>query len=480
MLFNSSVFIVFLILVFALYWMLAPKRPVTGRVVLLAASYLFYGWWDWRFLVLIAFSSATDFFIGKWLYQTDLPGKRKMLLFFSLLQNIGILFIFKYLNFFIDSFRELFGMTDPGQWTTLHIILPVGISFYTFQTLSYTLDIYFKRLEPTRSALTFFTFVSFFPQLVAGPIERAVNLIPQFGRTPQFSYDKAASGLKLMLWGFFKKMVIADQLAGWVNLVYGQPDIFSGPVLIITTFAFGYQIYCDFSGYSDIAVGTARLFGIDLMVNFRTPYFAQSVRDFWKRWHISLSSWFRDYLYIPLGGSKTGRARWIFNVMATFTVSGLWHGAAFTFVVWGAAHGILYIAEHLLAPKYNHSGIFRKLSGWIATFILVHLCWIPFRAESWQDFKLIISKLHDWEKFSLQELQTVFLSDGMMNETGRMLLFAMPFFLLVEYACKKMAFEQIFATAGKTIRWSFYYIILLMILFLGVLKSAPEFIYFQF
>jgi alginate O-acetyltransferase complex protein AlgI len=480
MLFNTSVFLIFLILVFTLYWAVAPKRPIAGRVVLLIASYVFYGWWDWRFLILIAFSSGSDFMIGKYLFRTSEPRKRKFLLFLSILQNLGLLFVFKYFNFFIDSFHTLTGNAHPGEWSTLNIILPVGISFYTFQTLSYTLDIYFRKLAPTNSALTFFTFVSFFPQLVAGPIERAANLIPQFKKKPHFSQSMATAGLKLMLWGFFKKMVIADQLAPLVNSVYGQPENFSGAIILLATFAFGFQIYCDFSGYSDIAIGTAQLFGIRLMVNFRTPYFAYSIRNFWQRWHISLSTWFRDYVYIPLGGSKVKSAIWVRNIIITFTVSGLWHGAQLTFVLWGLAHGILYTAERYLSMLIRIPQRLKRITGWIITFVAVNLCWVFFRAENVEMLGVIISKIAKWESDGYDELLNLLITSAHLNETGRMLIFAFPFFLAVEFISVMKPFEKNSFVYQKPVRWSFYYIVLMMILFLGELGAAPEFIYFQF
>lgn len=265
-----------------------------------------------------------------------------------------MLFFFKYFNFFIDSFKTVFAPFAPTeQWNTLNIILPVGISFYTFQTLSYTIDIYNRKTEPTSSALTFFTFVAFFPQLVAGPIERARNLIPQFEKLSPFSYSQSTSGPKLILWGLFKKMVIADQLAEIVNAIYASPENFNGWGIVLATFLFGFQIYCDFSGYSDIAIGTACLFGIELMTNFRTPYFSNSFREFWRRWHISLSTWFRDYVYIPLRGNQNNNLKWARNIIITFLVSGLWHGANVTFLIWGDIHGVLFTVEHFISPIFK-------------------------------------------------------------------------------------------------------------------------------
>lgn len=480
MLFNSATFLVFLIVIFAIYWAVKPQKQELRNAILLISSYVFYGWWDWRFLILIAFSSGSDFVIGRFLYLTKKTKHRRLLLFLSLFQNIGILFVFKYFNFFIDSFLALTGNAQAGEWNSLNIILPVGISFYTFQTLSYTLDIYFGKLKPTQSALTFFTFVSFFPQLVAGPIERAKNLLPQFENHLHFSSSKAASGLKLMLWGFFKKMVIADQLAGWVNVVYGQPENYSGMVILLATFAFGYQIYSDFSGYSDIAIGTARLFGIDLMINFKTPYFASSIRNFWQRWHISLSSWFRDYVYIPLGGNKVTNLKWIRNIGISFTISGLWHGANITFIFWGIAHGLLYMAENYLEPLIKLPRRLKNIAGWAFTFTAVNLCWLLFRAESGEQLILLVRKIVAWEHFQFAELQPLFITDGALSVTGRMMVFAFPVFLIVEYFSQRVSFGEFFASSPRWIRWAFYYIILIMILLLGVLDSAPEFIYFQF
>jgi alginate O-acetyltransferase complex protein AlgI len=480
MLFNTATFLVFLFIVFAMYWAVPPHKQELRKVILLISSYVFYGWWDWRFLILIAFSSGSDFLIGRFLFRTKNNNRRKLLLFLSLFQNIGILFVFKYFNFFIGSFLALTGNAQTGDWNSLNIILPVGISFYTFQTLSYTLDIYFKKLKPTQNVLTFFTFVSFFPQLVAGPIERAKNLIPQFENQLHFSYAKATSGLKLMLWGFFKKMVIADQLAGFVNLVYGQPENYSGAVIVITTFAFGYQIYCDFSGYSDIAIGTARLFGIDLMINFKTPYFASSIRNFWQRWHISLSTWFRDYVFIPLGGNRVKFIIWMRNILITFTISGLWHGANLNFVLWGLAHGLLYTTENIFAPLIKLPQRLKNIIGWAFTFVVVNLCWLLFRVENSSHLTLLTGKIAEWEKFQLAEFLNLFSMDGTITGTGRMMIFAFPLFLAVEYFCHRIPFDELFGRAPRLVRWAFYYLILIMILFLGVLDSAPEFIYFQF
>jgi alginate O-acetyltransferase complex protein AlgI len=480
MLFNTATFLIFLVIVFAAYWLVAPKRRNPGLFILLVGSYIFYGWWDWRFLILIAFSSGSDFIIGKYLHKTENLRIRKLLLLSSILLNIGILFVFKYFNFFIDSFRALTGNTLPGEWDTLNIILPVGISFYTFQTLSYTIDIYRRRLTPTASPLTFFTFVSFFPQLVAGPIERAIHLIPQFEKKPVFSSVQAKSGLKLILWGLFKKMVIADQLAVMVNAIYGQPQNYGGLEILLATFAFGFQIYCDFSGYSDIAIGTARLFGIELMINFKTPYFAHSIRDFWQRWHISLSTWFRDYLFIPLGGSRVSKVTWLRNILITFAVSGLWHGASITFLVWGTAHGLWYAIEKSVSPRIKLPRNVRNMAGWLITFLVVNMLWIFFRAEDWGQVQLILGKILSVDAMRMPDPGNFIHSSEKITEAFRMIAIAFPVFLFIELSIKKVPFEALLSGSVRAVRWGFYYLILLMILFMGVLNAAPQFIYFQF
>lgn len=481
MLFNSITFFIFLLITLIVYWKTATSSLRLCNLVLLASSYIFYGWWDWRFLILVVISSTSDFFIGQLLYKTNQQKKRKILLVLSIFINIGILFFFKYYNFFIDSFKNLTGIVNnESQWSSLNIILPVGISFYTFQTLSYTIDIYKRKIKPTQSALTFFTFVAFFPQLVAGPIERAQRLIPQFEKKPEFSFSQASSGLKLILWGLFKKMVIADQLSIIVDAVYANPENFNGLGIILATLFFGFQIYCDFSGYSDIAIGTARLFGIELMINFRAPYFATSIRDFWRRWHISLSTWFRDYLYIPLGGNQSNLTKWTRNIIITFVVSGLWHGANVTFVIWGFIHGVLFVLERFISPLIKIHKKPKNVAGFIITFSLVNFSWLFFRADSWSQvrilFKIIFYNKAAAPASFVQLLQNL----GHLTEPGRMLLFVFPIFILIEIFIGNKTFAELLNKSPKFFRWGFYYIILLSILFFGVLNSAPQFIYFQF
>jgi len=351
-LFNSLEFLVFLPLVFAAYWILnlwtGTRAGLRAQnLLVLAASYVFYGWWDWRFLSLIAFSTAVDYAVGLQIAKAnaaelapDAPEdacspKAKRWLFVSLAVNLGLLGYFKYANFFIESWVDAWAAAGVTMHaSTLQIILPVGISFYTFQTLSYSIDIYRRRLEPSKDFIAFAAFVSFFPQLVAGPIERASALLPQITKRRHFDYDLAVSGMRLILWGMFKKVVVADTCAIYVNDIFANYEQYSGPTLVLGAIYFAFQIYGDFSGYSDIAIGTARLFGIRLMTNFRTPYFSRDIAEFWRRWHISLSTWFRDYLYIPLGGSRVGKWKAVRNTFIIFLVSGFWHGANWTFVAW--------------------------------------------------------------------------------------------------------------------------------------------------
>ena len=406
MLFNSLEFLLFLPTVFAAYWILnlwtnRPRGLQAQNLLLLIASYVFYGWWDWRFLSLIASSTLVDFAVGIQIAKAndgEIPADAddavrsltaKRWLGVSLGVNLGLLGYFKYANFFIENWIEAWSAIgvhmDP--WT-LKVILPVGISFYTFQTLSYSIDIYRRRLEPTKNLIEFAAFVSFFPQLVAGPIERASALLPQIASRRKFEYEEGVYGLRLILWGMFKKVVVADTCAIYVNDVFANYTEYSGPTLMMGAVFFAFQIYGDFSGYSDIAIGTARLFGIRLMTNFKTPYFSRDIAEFWRRWHISLSTWFRDYLYIPLGGSRVGKWKAVRNTFVIFLVSGFWHGANWTFIVWGLIHALLFLPLLLLGKNRRNvadiqgAPTFRELGGILATFAAVTIAWVFFRADS--------------------------------------------------------------------------------------------------
>ena len=384
--FASLTFFLFLPLVFAVYWKL--RRPFAQNVLLVGASYFFYAWWDWRFCGLLLLSSLVDYWIGGTLAKTDSKSWRKILVLASLICNLGVLGFFKYFGFFVENLQSILsGVGWNIHPVTLSIVLPVGISFYTFQTLSYTIDIYRRKIDASLSLVNYLAFVSFFPQLVAGPIERAGNLLPQFQKKRVFDEGLATAGLRLIVWGVFKKLVVADQLAVLVDRVYGAPEGFGGVAYGLATVAFAFQIYCDFSAYSDIARGTAQLFAIRLMRNFDYPYFSTSLGEFWRRWHISLSTWFRDYVYIPLGGSRVSPVRVKFNLFLTFLISGFWHGAAWTYLCWGAINGItMMVARQGRCSNRSSSTSlfpdFMTLYRMGLTFSIVCLGWVFFRAES--------------------------------------------------------------------------------------------------
>ncbi len=364
MLFNSIEFAIFLPIVFILYWFVTNKNLKLQNILLVLASYVFYGWWDWRFLSLIVFSSFVDYSVGVALSKTTLVRKRKALLWTSILINLGFLGFFKYFNFFAESFADAFTLFGRHMETSrLEILLPVGISFYTFQTLSYSIDVYKRKLEPTKDVVAFFAFVSFFPQLVAGPIERATNLLPQFYKKRHFVYARAVDGMRQILWGLFKKMVIADNCAEYANQIFNNYEDYSGSTLFLGALFFTFQIYGDFSGYSDIAIGTSRLFGFNLMQNFAFPYFSRDIAEFWRRWHISLSTWFRDYLYIPLGGSRGGTWMKVRNTFIIFIVSGFWHGANWTFIIWGFLNALYFLPLLIMKKNRVHTGRRRKISA---------------------------------------------------------------------------------------------------------------------
>ena len=385
MLFNSLEFALFLPLVFALYWLIPRHYISSQNLLILCASYGFYAWWDWRFLGLILLSSTTDYVVGLALNRAEKPALRRCWLALSLIVNLGLLGFFKYYNFFVESLVSAFnGIGVELSPMSLSIVLPVGISFYTFQTLSYTLDVYQRKLKAEHNAVTFFAYVSFFPQLVAGPIERARHLIPQFKRVRQFTYEQGREGLQLIAQGFFKKVVIADNCAPYVDAVFSNYQTASAPTLALGTVLFGFQIYGDFSGYSDMARGLARLFGMELMLNFRRPFFAQNPAEFWNRWHISLSSWFRDYVYIPLGGRREGRFRTYRNLLTIFLISGLWHGAHEIYLLWGLIHGVNVVTYTAIRNSLGTGyGPFRfPLINIAITYIITCLTWIFFRSES--------------------------------------------------------------------------------------------------
>ena len=478
MFFNSIDFALFLPIVFGIYWFVVNKNLTLQNGLIVVASYVFYGWWDWHFLALIFISTLIDYFVGLGLQKHEKVRVRKLLLWISILANLGFLGFFKYYNFFVESFVDAFSFfgTDISAGT-LNIILPVGISFYTFQTLSYSIDVYRGNLKATRNFTAFAAFVCFFPQLVAGPIERATNLLPQFTRSRIFNSVKAIDGLKQILWGLFKKMVIADTCAEQANLVFNNIDDYSGSGLLVGAIYFAFQIYGDFSGYSDIAIGTSRLFGFDLKRNFAFPYFSRDVGEFWRRWHISLSTWFRDYLYIPLGGSREGLYKKIRNTFIIFLVSGFWHGANWTFIVWGALHAFYFLPLLLASRNRQHmtivapDSIFPSLLefGRIAlTFLLVVFAWIFFRADNLTDAFHFIGNMFSWSLFTIP-------ADGFADK-----LLLVVLLLTVEWFGRKneYAIANMGSKLPRPVRWSLYYILILSIfLFAG---EEQEFIYFQF
>lgn len=480
MLFNSIDFAVFLPIVFILYWFVTKKSLQLQNTLIIIASYVFYSWWDWRFLSLIAFSSLVDFIVGIQLSKTEAKQKRKLLLLTSILVNIGFLGFFKYFNFFAENFVSAFTLFGGDfEASRLDIILPVGISFYTFQTLSYSIDVYKKKLNPTSDIISFFAFVSFFPQLVAGPIERATNLLPQFYNKRKFEYVNAIDGMRQILWGLFKKIVIADNCAELANEIFNNYGDHSSASLALGAIFFTFQIYGDFSGYSDIAIGTARLFGFNLMQNFAFPYFSRDIAEFWRRWHISLSTWFRDYIYIPLGGSKGGTWMKVKNTFIIFIVSGFWHGANWTFLVWGALNAFYFLP--LLLTNNNRKNLdtvalgkwlpsLKELLSITTTFILTVIAWIFFRAENLN---------HAFEYiYNLFSFSTT--KNSSIGFESYIVLMILIFFMLIEWLGRnnQYAIEKFSNCINKPVRWLFYLIITLIIfLFFG---KEITFIYFQF
>ncbi len=483
MLFNSIDFAIFLPIVFILYWFVANKSLKLQNLLIVAASFLFYGWWDWRFLSLILFSIILDYSIGVGLSKQENLIKRKVLLWTSIIINLGFLGFFKYYNFFLDNFIAtftFFGKAIPAN--TLNIILPVGISFYTFQTLSYSIDVYRRKLEPTKDFIAFSAFVSFFPQLVAGPIERASNLLPQFFKKRTFDYSKAVDGMRQILWGLFKKIVIADNCAEYANMIFNHSADYSGSTLVVGAVFFTFQIYGDFSGYSDIAIGTSRLFGFNLMQNFNFPYFSRDMAEFWRRWHISLSTWFRDYLYIPLGGSHGGTWKKIRNTFIIFIVSGFWHGANWTFVVWGTLNAVYFLP--LLLTKSNRNNLdlvaqgrlfpsIKEFTYMLLTFSLTVFAWIFFRANNIEHAFHYTSEIFSYSLFTVPKF------DGLVKSL--VTIFLVGAFVIIEWIGREgqYAIANIGLKWYRPIRWSFYSL-LIFIIFMFMQSEESPFIYFQF
>ena len=481
MLFNSFEFAIFFALFLLAYFALSKKLKAQN-FLLLIASYFFYGWWDWKFLSLILVSSLSDYLIGLNIEKEQKENRRKYLLFLSMLINLGILGFFKYFNFFAQSFQDMVSMlgftTNPFY---LNVVLPVGISFYTFQTMSYTIDIYKRKMNATSNLLEFMAFVSFFPQLVAGPIERASNLLPQFSVKRKVSTLDVKEGAKQALWGLFKKIVIADNCAMYVNQIFDQPDAYPGSILFIGILLFTFQIYGDFSGYSDIAIGIARMLGFNLMQNFKSPYLAKNIQDFWRRWHISLSTWFRDYLFIPLGGSRSNSiSRKFFNIFVTFTVSGLWHGANWTFIIWGMLHSFYYMVEATVGKfisKIVPTNSLTKPLNILITFVAVVFAWIFFRAESVsQAFYLIDSMLTS----SIVDNPVPYLKQLGSSSQPFVILVGLLYLVIFELKNPNSKYSFQINNLGKLSRSAIYVSLLLLIIFFRATGGAMDFIYFQF
>lgn len=484
MLFNSISYALFLPIVFAIYWLINKKGNFKAQnVLLLISSYFFYSCWDWRFLFLLLFSTLLDYFSGIIIHNSYSNFKRKLWLFLSVGINLGFLAYFKYFNFFIESFAAL--LTSIGltpHYSTLHIILPIGISFYTFHGLSYVFDIYNRKINPTTNLIDYSLFVAYFPLLVAGPIERATHLLPQLQKRRKFDYTKTVDGLRQILWGLFKKIVIADTSAQYVNLIFSDPDSYSGSTLLLGALLFAFQIYGDFSGYSDIALGSSRLLGIELLKNFNFPYFSRSMAEFWRRWHISLSSWFKDYLYFPLGGSRGGSMMRIRNTVIIFLVSGFWHGANWTFVVWGALNALFILPSIISKTNRIHLDIvahdsyfptFRETIQMLLTFFATVFCWIFFRSPT-------IEFAVDYIVQIFSEDFTVPFFNYSELKGAAYAIILIGFFMIIEWCGRRdnYAIERLLFAAPTYVRIGFYY--LLVVLILMYAGREEEFIYFQF
>ena len=469
MLFNSIDFFIFFIAICFLYYRMQHKHR---WMLLLAGSYYFYMSWKYEYIILIIVSTIIDYFCARSIYQATGQKKKKRFLYLSLFSNLSILFIFKYFNFFTENINYSLQFIGLSYEIPLaELVLPVGISFYTFQTMSYSIDVYKGETLVENHFGRFALFVTYFPQLVAGPIERSNRLLPQLRKKVEFNYEQITSGLKLMAWGLFKKVVIADRLSSFVEIAFDRSADLAGLPLILGTIFFAIQIYCDFSGYSDIAIGASRVLGIKLMKNFKRPYFSLNVREFWKRWHISLSSWFRDYVYIPLGGNRVVKWRGYYNLMITFMVSGFWHGANWTFIIWGALHGIYLVALVMINnrwtfPKTKLFSIFQ----WALTFTLVCFAWIFFRAK---DMSEAMTLIQNSLQFSIEKTALT----GFNELLTALILIA--FMTSIEILHEKDKLVSLFNSRPTWQRWLCYYSFLFIIYFFGVFEKT-QFIYFQF
>ena len=489
MLFNSIDFAIFLPIVFVLYWFVFNKNLKLQNFLVVVASYIFYGWWDWRFLLLMAFTTFFSWLSGYLMkiirtnqIENNIKIKLRTVSASNIVLNLVILGFFKYYNFFAENFVDAFRFFGQEiSVRSLKVVLPVGISFYTFQALSYTIDVYRKKLEPSNDIVSFFAYVSFFPQLVAGPIERATHLLPQFYKKRTFDYAKAVDGMRQILWGLFKKIVIADNCAEYANTIFNNSNDYSGSTLLLGTLFFTFQIYGDFSGYSDIAIGTSRLFGIDIMRNFNFPYFSRDIAEFWRRWHISLTTWFRDYIYIPLGGSKGSKLTVIRNTFIIFLISGFWHGANWTFIIWGALNALYFLP--LLLTNNNRKNIeivakskslptLTEFLSMLLTFSLTVIAWVFFRAESVSHAVSILSEVFSFSLLTIPKFP------GIYSSIVTIILIVV--FIVIEWIGREQqyAIETIGLRWKRWVRYSFYYAILFVIFWFG--GTEQQFIYFQF
>ena len=482
MLFNSLSFAIFLLIVFIFYWFATKGNFKLQNILLLISSYFFYACWDWRFMFLLIFSTLLDYFTGIKIHKAINQRKKLFWLWLSIGINLGFLGVFKYYNFFAESFADGLSLLGfKANLSSLQVILPVGISFYTFHGLSYVLDLYKNRIKPERNIIDYSLFVSFFPLLIAGPIERATHLLPQIVKKREFNYSKAVDGLRQILWGLFKKIVIADNCAEFANTIFNNSADYSGSTLVLGALFFTFQIYCDFSGYSDIALGTARLFGIELLRNFAFPYFSRDIAEFWRRWHISLSSWFKDYLYIPLGGSKGGIWMKIRNTFIIFLVSGFWHGANWTFIVWGFLNALYIMPSIVFNTNRAHLDIVAKgrylptVKEFLAiglTFSLTVFAWIFFRAASVTHAFSYIFEIFSSSLLTIPDFPGIGKAVPIVFLTG--------IFLIVEWLGREQqyAIAQLGIKWFILVRWAMYYAIILAIFFFA--GSEQQFIYFQF
>ncbi len=480
MTFNSVVFLYFLLVVFCLYWFVFGRNLKLQNLFIVVASYVFYGWWDYRFLILIAATSLVSWTSGLLIHKYRGQGRTsRWISAANIVFNIGILGLFKYYDFFVQSFADLFLGGDAGG-LTLNLILPVGISFYTFQALSYSIDVYKGKTEPTKDIIQFFAYVCFFPQLVAGPIERSTRLLPQFGQKRVFNYSDGVDGLRQMLWGFFKKIVIADSCAIYVNEVYGSVEAHSGLELIAATVLFAFQTYGDFSGYSDIAIGTAKLFGIKLTRNFATPYFSRNFREYWRRWHISLMTWFRDYLYFPLGGSRCSKAKTVRNIFIVFITCALWHGASWNMVLWGTYFALLVIPVVISGKGNKYKDVvaqdralpsLKELWQMGRTFFLLNIALVIFRTSNFSQTLFCYRKMFTLES---SDISSLFYEPFLTSIPWILLM------LLVEWTDRREEHGLTMRLVhSKVLRCSIYFVLALIIL-LYFDDGSPEFIYFQF